>query len=878
MKTPIYQISKIMACKTMGNSVKNILCSLVVIVAISNSLIAQETDVKGQTIKKWLVLGPIPQAGDHYFYKDLLTGLGGESRVVPMKGDTVEQAGPHPLIWKSAEIDKNEFLNLDKVLGLENRHTGIAYAFARIESDRDKLMPVTLGHTGSLRVWLNGELIHQNRISRKPESDKDVVVVALRKGVNRLLVKVQGRAPYWGFYFKLYPDAQRLFINKVNSMVPDFRIGERVAAWGQIELVNVRQDSLREIQIELVGTELVYPCHQTFPGMAPGEVRRLPFWIATRDTVPQGEISVLRLKVSSSTETLHTELTPRLRKEDEYYVTTYLSKLDGSVQPYSVLLPTSYTPERSYPLVLLLHGAWVTGWGQNIISYNLKEWIIQVAVHDRGNNRYRDVGEVDLYEVLEQVTRDFNIDKDRIYLAGHSMGGYGTWFQATRHPDRWAAISPQAGYADYFIYHPVMRASKDMGTYQSKLLQEWSPLLFAENLLHVPAYIIHGASDENVTVEHSRKMATRLQELGYTYVYDENPEKRHWWGPRGKFYGVEVVDKPPIWNFFQKYAVRKKNPRRVIYKTNTLRYNKAYWVTIDELDRIYELAQITAQISDDNQIEIQTSNITQFTLELNNTLIKPDLPVKVHVNGQLVYAGPVPDSRLFTLRQMADEKFLLLLRPEDLKIPDKENFYPWTIAAKLNSKSQIDTFVNFSPPVLQKSSKLFGPLVDAFNSKFLFVVGTGDETSQAVENCARRIARALESLFNGNVKIKPDHRITQEDINEYNLVLFGTPASNHLIARINQALPIRFSKQGIVFGEKKIVGEDLGMVMIYPNPLNQRKYVVIMGGFSVKSLEHITHLPLTELPDYVIFDHETLEEDEFKYIEAGFFNKYWQLY
>ena len=59
--------------------------------------------------------------------------------------------------------------------------------------------------------------------------------------------------------------------------------------------------------------------------------------------------------------------------------------------------------------------------------------------------RYRALSEQDVLNVLEIVTREYKIDPDRIYLMGHSMGGFGTWWLGQKYADTWAAIAPMSG-------------------------------------------------------------------------------------------------------------------------------------------------------------------------------------------------------------------------------------------------------------------------------------------------------------------------------------------------------------------------------------------------------------------------------------------------
>jgi len=814
-------------------------------------------------ITEWLVCGPFPGEGGRGFYIDYLAEAGGEEKIEPEEGffhhsKSVEEG---IVRWRKYSAEENGFVDFKK-LCTPNEDV-VAYAFATIESPEKERAVLSIGGNGGIQVWLNHELIYEDRIYDRPRPGREVVVVELKKGANPCLVKGAERGPKWGFFLRKFDVDGDLFVNEQDIVVPDLRVGERLGAWGYVSVLNTGTDRI-DVDVRVKENDLFSASTSRASGLEPGEVRRVPFWLATKREVGPEEKSDIEIQIATDGESHRISLKPIIRKRDEYFVTTYRSEVDGSVQHYSLLVPTSYDEDRAYPLIVLLHGAWVTNWGQNIVSYTLKEWCIQVAPHGRGNTRYTEIGERDLFEVLKQVKRRYNIDED-IYLSGHSMGGYGTWIQGVRHPDRWAAISPQAGYTDFFL-----RVRKDIPEFSVLLFKEDSPFYFAENLLHLPCFVIHGEKDPVVSVEHDRKMVATLKKLGYDVVYDENPGKGHWWGPRGRWSGVECVDKPPIYEFFQKYR-RKLYPKKVVYKTMSLRFNKAYWVTIDELREVYKMARIEAEVVGQNRIDVKLENISQFTLNLNESLVDMDRPVAIYVDGDLRYEGPIPRSGKLTLKARFDAKGNLKGFSQVL-----DDY----LEALLDEKGHVETYlVTEGPRRLRKRPELFGPIVDAFNSKFVIVYGTvGDDPREIEANRKAAYQTALEwrSWANGSCEVKRDVEVTPDDIRTCNLILYGGPKSNELTAEINDKLPIRIEGDAVVMGRRRFAGEDLGLKMIYPNPLNPERYVVINAGVTWKGVE-VVHRLGRQLPDYVVFRAESVKQGLKDYLAAGFFDGNWQL-
>ena len=102
---------------------------------------------------------------------------------------------------------------------------------------------------------------------------------------------------------------------------------------------------------------------------------------------------------------------------------------------------------------------------------------------------------------LRAHSSDYNIDPDRIYLTGHSMGGYGTWSVAMNHPDVFAALAPVAGGANV-------------------------PAAMSK-IAHIPQLVVHGDNDPTVPVERSRVMVAEGKKLGVEIKYIEVPGGDH---------------------------------------------------------------------------------------------------------------------------------------------------------------------------------------------------------------------------------------------------------------------------------------------------------------------------------------------------------------
>jgi predicted esterase len=125
---------------------------------------------------------------------------------------------------------------------------------------------------------------------------------------------------------------------------------------------------------------------------------------------------------------------------------------NGALQDYAMHVPLSYNGSSAKPLVVYLHG--YTGLPEEpfrnptglVEAVDAKGWLFASAL-GRGDHFYRGgtLGAGDVMEVLADVEKRYNVDRSRIYLMGHSMGGYGTNNLAAHYPDVFAAVAPAEG-------------------------------------------------------------------------------------------------------------------------------------------------------------------------------------------------------------------------------------------------------------------------------------------------------------------------------------------------------------------------------------------------------------------------------------------------
>ena len=133
--------------------------------------------------------------------------------------------------------------------------------------------------------------------------------------------------------------------------------------------------------------------------------------------------------------------------------------------------------------------------------------------------------------------------------------------------------------------------------------------------------------------------------------------------------------------------------------------------------------------------------------------------------------------------------------------------------------------------------------------------------------------REYAKFLRADPPIKRDVDISDEDIANRNLILFGDPGSNALIARILAKLPLNWTRETLEIGGKSYPAGDTLPTLIYPNPLNPERYVVINSGhtFHAHEFRGTNALLYPRLGDWA-----ALPADGGEPKAAGYFDERWQ--
>ncbi len=220
----------------------------------------------------------------------------------------------------------------------------------------------------------------------------------------------------------------------------------------------------------------------------------------------------------------------------------------------------------------------------------------------RGNVDYRWMGERDVLRCLDEATRRFQVDRDRVYLSGESMGGNGTWLIASRHPQLFAAAAPVYGGWDYRINVNGYAYTNPQATRpMERFVQEaHASFASAEGLRNVPLYVLHGDQDAAVPVEQSRHGVRLLQRWGYDVRYREIPGRGH--------EDLKARDEIAAWLLEHR---RDPAPQEVRLRSYDLAGASAHWVKVLAWQSPLEMIEARARLVDRGLVRIDTKNVAR---------------------------------------------------------------------------------------------------------------------------------------------------------------------------------------------------------------------------------------------------------------------------
>ena len=241
-----------------------------------------------------------------------------------------------------------------------------------------------------------------------------------------------------------------------------------------------------------------------------------------------------------------------------------------------------------------------------------------------------------------------------------------------------------------------------------------------------------------------------------------------------------------ILDWAKKYR-RDLHPKRVRYATWNLAWHQAYWVSIERMIDPLLACQIDLEVKPDNRIDGRTWNVAELKLSLCNALVDMSRPITVIINGREVYAGPARAELDVKMAERPKAPFV-----KDAAMPDE--------IAAVTVGSSYDTNGFLAIP----------------DRRWISVRPTG---------LAETTTTLLARWWPENAKADSD--VTDQDLAECNLILYGGSEMNQLTARMADRLPVKFENGRFSVGSAVYDRPTHCVTFLHPNPLNPKKYVLV---------------------------------------------------
>ncbi len=535
----------------------------------------------------------------------------------------------------------------------------------------------------------------------------------------------------------------------------------------------------------------------------------------------------------------------------------FRSNLDGTVQPYGLVVPESFADQAGLPHHCDI---WLHGRGER----SLENQFLWQRVHNAGqytpaktfvlhpygrySNAFKFAGEIDVLEALEHVQSQYPIDPDRIGVRGFSMGGAGCWQLAVHYADRWFAANPGAGFSETPLFlQSFQQETLRPKPWEETLWQWYDCPEYAVNLTQCPTIAYSGEIDIQKQAADVMEQALRAVDIDLLHVI--GPKTGH---------KIHADSKEIISEKWASLADRGRQrfPNRIRFSTPTLRYNRMHWFTIDALEEHWRPAYVNAEIVGQT-VKLDLENVAAFTIDFpaGHAPFAIDKPIQVKVGRWVVLSHATSDLSWRASMNQFER--------------------PWEPRP-------------ISQQGLRKRHGLQGPIDDAFLDSFIFVRPTGKSAHTAVgawvDREMNRAIREWRRQFRGDVRIVDDVDLTPEHIDSHHLILWGDPSSNAVLQQLVGKLPIKWDKDTLATPNATCEPQTQVPVMIYPNPLNPDRYVVLNSGPTYREYAYLNNArQVPMLPDWAIVDVTDSKLDEWplsrwpgQITQAGFFDERWQ--
>ncbi len=538
----------------------------------------------------------------------------------------------------------------------------------------------------------------------------------------------------------------------------------------------------------------------------------------------------------------------------------YRSSIDDSAQPYGMVIPKDFDFKKSMPLYIWLHGRGDKATDLHFITERMtKTGEIAppnaIVVHAFGRQcvGYLSAGEVDVLDVMHEAEVQYKTEPSKRVLIGFSMGGAGAWHVGAHYAHLFRVIAPGAGFAETAKYQKL-KPEDYPPWYEQKLWGQNDTPPYVRNLFNTTVIAYSGELDRQIQA--ARVMEEAYQAEGKTLTHLIGPKTEHKYEPQAKADLLKRI------NDVLKASVN--TPIKSTFQTRTLRYWHQEYIAVYGIEEHWLDSRVDLEVVD-GKLQLTTKNISLMYIEFPLSVRKENETVEFTIDGANL------TQKLFRSERgrLSNESYLL-------KSDGK-----WQTLTPAELRDQ-----RHKP---RKQLMVQGPIDDAFISRFLVVTPSGNSRNDRFQKWQEfelaHFRSRWKALMRGDFLEKKDVDVSNVDISDCNLILWGDEDSNSVISRISKDLPIYRSGDAWNVGGVAFPANIHVPVLIYPNPLSRKndvppKYIVLNSGLTFREAHDRTNsLQNPKLPDWAMIDITQAPNANApgKVVNAGFFDEEWKL-
>jgi len=826
-------------------------------------------DASGMARGKWLVAGPFrngrfsgladPLDSDYLAWEGICPA--GEGTAAPLRVGSGASK-----LWRETDgttDPSNGGYGVDFIAELGQAVDSVAYAYREVESASSGEALLMLGSDDGVKLWVNGELVLANHVTRALRKGEDSVVVPLVKGRNRILVKVGQARGEWAFSIGLTP-----------AGAPTGGAIGSVPTEGLLSLGAYPDDLCLPPEGTISGAVMAKPSPQGGIGSdwtakvelvdASGAIR------AATDALVGGRFSLIAPQGLSGAVSLRARGLGPLAGLASPGTTLFLGDPASNAKraaalarsPSAVKTAAARYPELPDPAATLdflaagIEGSLsssITDFEQAVKAFEeieaLAGKVEAGGAFPRGFWRYafrspldgsiqpyslylppgyRRDGRFGLSVHLHGASQDDvaaarNLASaeppDMLILAPYCRGNQA--YSGTGERD---AIDSMDLIQSRYAIDPdrVYLSGSSMGGFGTWRLAKlypwrfaaavtfagWTDLDMLENLLGMPLLVVHGDADPQIPIEEDKRAVEFLRANGGSARFDALPGGGHnaletWTAKEGA---------GRLFAWLRQYK-RERWPLSIKARTTMARAGRGAWASILGIERPLRPAAIDARIVDERHVAVETDNVSAFELDLRHPRLAKGGRVLILADGVNLTADSGKPQARFELG------------------PDGR----FAAAAPLPSEV---------PPNGGSG------MTALFDSPLRIVYGTMKRSAAAEgKEVADAIAEDMKSAGFGSVEISADAEAEAEKPgpgSKENILLIGNPDENSIMAALAPKLPIAWKDGRFHAPLGKASGT--GLILVCPDPTRKGRLLGVLvppaGGRNPAGFAHSVFAPL----------------------------------